>query len=50
MFTSLVKAGSELCCVSISLALMASVPPPTGVVQDVVRRGDGGHVLPARPY
>jgi hypothetical protein len=41
---------------------MASVPPPTvtadlavedatqGVVQDVVRRGDGGHVLPARPY
>jgi hypothetical protein len=33
MFTSLVKAGSELSCgsifrTSISLALMASVPPP----------------------
>jgi hypothetical protein len=33
MFTSLVKAGSELSCgsifrASISLALMASVPPP----------------------
>jgi hypothetical protein len=35
---------------------MASVPPPTGlaveyaaweVVQDVIRRGDGGRVLPA---
>jgi hypothetical protein len=41
---------------------MASVLPPTvtaglavedttqGDVQDVVRRGDGGHALPARPY
>jgi hypothetical protein len=51
--------GSEPCCGSISLAFMASVPPPTvtasptaedatqGVIQDVVRRGDGGRVLPA---
>jgi hypothetical protein len=41
---------------------MASVLPPTvtaglaaedttqEVVQDVVRRGDGGHALPTRPY
>jgi hypothetical protein len=51
MFTSLVKAGSKLGCDSISLALMASVPPPTQeVIQDVVRRGDGGRALPARPY
>jgi hypothetical protein len=55
----LCEAGSELCCGSISLALMASVPPPMvtagsaaedatqGVVQDVVRHGDGGRALPA---
>jgi hypothetical protein len=47
--------GSEPCCGSISLALMASMPSAAEdvtrrVVQDVVRRGDGGHVLPARPY
>jgi hypothetical protein len=88
--------GSKPCYGSISLALMALVPPPTpppvaersvaarpphgrrsrrvqvhrtrsapcavghrwsrrsdaarGVVQDVVRRGDGGRALPARPY
>jgi hypothetical protein len=54
--------GSEPCCGSISLALMASVPPPMvtaglaaedaarEVVQDAVRRGDGGRALPARPY
>jgi hypothetical protein len=47
--------GSELCCGSISSALMASVSSNAEdvtwrVVQDVVRRGDGGHVLPARPY
>jgi hypothetical protein len=75
MFTSLVKVdnglscsstrpqlfgvGSKPCCGSISLALMALVPPPTvttgpvaedvtqEVVQDVVRRGDGGRALPA---
>jgi hypothetical protein len=51
--------GSEPCCGSISLALMASVPPPMvsagpaaedatqEVVQDVVRHGDGGRALPA---
>jgi hypothetical protein len=51
MFTSFVKAGSKLGCGSISLALMASVPPLTQeVVQDVVRRGDGSRTLPARPY
>jgi hypothetical protein len=50
--------GSKSCCGSISLALMASVPPPMvtaglaaedatqEVVQDAVRRGDGGHALP----
>jgi hypothetical protein len=54
--------GSEPCYSSISLALMASVQPPMvtaglaaedaarEVVQDAVRRGDGGHALPARPY
>jgi hypothetical protein len=54
--------GSEPCYSSISLALMASVPPPMvtaglaaedaarEVVQDAVRRGDGGRALPARPY
>jgi hypothetical protein len=56
--------GSEPCCGSIScacisLALMASVPPPMvtaglaaedatqEVVQDIIRRGDGGRALPA---
>jgi hypothetical protein len=55
----LFRVGSEPCCGSISLALMASVPPPlvtTGsaaedatqeVVQDVVCHGDGGRALPA---
>jgi hypothetical protein len=47
--------GSEPCCGSISSAWMASVLPDAEdvaqrVVQDVVRRGDGGRVLPARPY
>jgi hypothetical protein len=54
--------GSEPCCGSISLALMASVPPPMvtagldaedaarGVVQDILRRGDGGRVLLVRLY
>jgi hypothetical protein len=58
----LLGVGSEPCCGSISLALMASVPPPMvsaglaaedaarGVIQDVVRRGDGGRALPVRPY
>jgi hypothetical protein len=58
----LLGVGSELCCGSISSALMASVPPPMvtaglvaedaarGVVQDVVRRGDGVRALSARPY
>jgi hypothetical protein len=67
MFTSHVKVDNGLSCGSnlrapISLALMASVPPPTltagpayedttqEVVQDAVRRGDGGCALPARPY
>jgi hypothetical protein len=48
--SQLFGVGSEPCCSSISLALMASVLPPTGVVQDVVRRGDGGRALPAQPY
>jgi hypothetical protein len=46
----------------LELALTASVPPsmvtagltaedaPRWVVQDVVRRGDGSRLLPARPY
>jgi hypothetical protein len=63
--------GSEPCCGSISLALIASSSPPqegrgeglfaygarvevattTGLAdEDVVRRGDGGHALQARPY
>jgi hypothetical protein len=54
--------GTEPCCGSISLALMALVPPAMvtadlaaedatqEVVQDAVRRGDGGRALPARPY
>jgi hypothetical protein len=67
MFTSLVKVDSGPSCgsifrASISLALMASVPPPTvtavpaaedatqEVVQDVVHHGDGGRALPAWPY
>jgi hypothetical protein len=64
MFTSLAKVDSGLSCgcAPISLALMASVPPPMvtaglaakdaarGIVQDVVRRGGGGRALPARPY
>jgi hypothetical protein len=49
----LLGVGSESCCGSVSLALMASAPPPMvttglaaedaarGVVQDVVRHGDG---------
>jgi hypothetical protein len=63
MFTSLVKVDSGLSygCAPISLTLMASVPPPMVtaglaaedaarvVVQDVVRRGDSGRALPARP-
>jgi hypothetical protein len=55
----LLGVGSKPCCGSISLALMALVSPPMvtaglaaedtarGVVQDVVRRGDGGRALPA---
>jgi hypothetical protein len=67
MFTSLVKVEGEPSCgsifhASISLALMALVPPPTvttgsaaedatqEVVQDVIRHGDGGRALPAQPY
>jgi hypothetical protein len=55
----LLGVGSESCCGSISLALMASVPPPMvtaglaaedatrGVVQDVVRRGGGDRAISA---
>jgi hypothetical protein len=57
----LLGVGSESCYGSISLALMALVPPPTvtaglaaedaarGVVQDVVCRGGGDRVLSTRP-
>jgi hypothetical protein len=58
---SRLSCGSNLRA-PISLALMASVLPPTvtagpaaedatqEVVQDIVRHGDGGRSLPARPY
>jgi hypothetical protein len=29
---------------------LAAEDAARGVVQDIVRRGDGGRVLPARPY